>query len=86
MKLSPGSNLGSPLSPRCLPCSLTSLTAVLSCSGSQFSQFCSCTEGSADSRPNESTAPSDRVSTSVLVISVAGSMLSAMIEGLALST
>ena len=85
MKFNPGSSFGRPLSPRVLPCLLIKPIADLSCSELQFSQFASCTFGSADSKPNESTAPSDKVSMSVFVISSDSSRCSAIIEGLPLS-
>ena len=86
MKFRPGSSFGKPLSPLFRPNSLICRIAILSCSESQFSQFVSCTLGSADSSPKESTAPSERVEISDLVISVEGSKFSATIEGFALST
>ena len=44
------------------------------------------TSGSADSNPNDKTAPSERVFTMDLVISDDGPMFSAIIEGFPLST
>ena len=86
MKLRPGKSLGNPLSPFTLPKSLICFIAILSCSGSQLSQFISWTCGSADSKPNDKTAPSLRFSTKHFVISVDGSIFSAIIEGFPLST
>ena len=85
MKFNPGRSLGNPLSPRCLPYLLIRAIAAFNCLESQLSQFASCTLGSADSNPKERTAPSDKVSTRVLVISSDGSKFSAIIEGFPLS-
>ena len=85
IKFSPGSSFGNPRSPRSRPYLLTNRRAVFNCCESQLSQFAAWTFGSADSNPKDKTAPSESVSTRVLVISVEGSMFSAMMDGFPLS-